>query len=265
MPRYRLVIEYDGASFVGWQRQANGRSVQSEIEAAIRRFSGEAARVQCAGRTDAGVHASGQVAHVDLAKGRRPDVVRDALNAHLKPAPVVVLMAAIVPDGFDARRSAVRRHYGYRILNRRAPAAIARNAVWHVPRPLDEDRMREAASSLVGRHDFTTFRASECQAASPVRTLERLDVERSGDEILVLASARSFLHSQVRSIVGTLVQVGAGRWRPEQVGLALAARSRAACGPLAPPHGLCLLAVDYPPDSHAEHDDAGHGEFEDEA
>jgi tRNA pseudouridine38-40 synthase len=246
MPRYKLVIEYDGTPFAGWQRQANAPSVQQAIEEAIGRFAGEDLRIQCAGRTDAGVHATGQVAHIDLTKVWRTDTIRDALNAHLKPLPVAILSAAEVSDSFNARMSAVKRHYRYRILNRRAPAALERNAVWHVPWVLDADRMHEAAQVLVGRHDFTTFRASECQADSPIRTLDRLDVERDGELITVQASARSFLHSQVRSLVGTLVQAGNGRWSIEDVRRALEARQRSACAPLAPPQGLALVAVDYP-------------------
>jgi tRNA pseudouridine38-40 synthase len=246
MPRYKLVIEYDGAPFAGWQRQANAPSVQQAVEEAIGRFTGEDLRIQCAGRTDAGVHATGQVAHVDLAKTWRTDTIRDALNAHLKPLPVAILSAAQVSDSFNARMSAVKRHYRYRILNRRAPAALERNAVWHVPWAIDAGRMHEAAQVLVGRHDFTTFRASECQADSPIRTLDRLDVERDGELLTVQASARSFLHSQVRSLVGTLVQAGNGRWSIDDVRQALEARQRSACAPLAPPQGLALVAVDYP-------------------
>ncbi|NNM73963.1 tRNA pseudouridine(38-40) synthase TruA [Enterovirga sp. DB1703] len=256
MPRYKLVIEYDGTPFAGWQRQANALSVQQVVEEAIRRFAGEDVRIQCAGRTDAGVHATGQVAHMDLSRTWRTDTIRDALNAHLKPRPVAILWAEEVPDRFNARMSAVKRHYRYRILNRRAPPAIERNAVWHVPWPLDAGRMEEAAQVLVGRHDFTTFRASECQAASPVRTLDRFDVRREGDLITVEASARSFLHSQVRSMVGTIVQAGNGRWSVEDVRRALDARRRSACAPLAPPQGLALIGVDYPdelPDRRAEH------------
>ena len=252
MPRYRLVIEYDGTGFAGWQHQRNGRSVQEAVEAAIARFAGEAARVHCAGRTDAGVHATGQVVHLDLGKAWPPDTVRDAANAHLRPHPISVVSAALAPDGFNARLSAVRRRYRYRILNRRAPPALDRAQVWHVPRALDATAMHQAAQTLLGRHDFTTFRAAECQAASPIRTLERLDVEREGEEIRIQAAARSFLHSQVRSIVGTLVQAGAGRWSVADVRRALDARSRAACGPLAPPHGLALVGVDYPPEDAAK-------------
>jgi tRNA pseudouridine38-40 synthase len=255
MPRYKIVVEYDGTPFAGWQRQTNAPSVQQAIEEAIGRFVGEAVRIQCAGRTDAGVHATGQVAHFDLSRPWRTDTIRDALNAHLKSRPVAILSAEAMSDGFNARMSAVKRHYRYRILNRRAPAAIERNAVWHVPWQLDAERMHEAAQVLVGRHDFTTFRASECQADSPIRTLDRLDVRREGELILVDASARSFLHSQVRSLVGTLVQAGNGRWSIADVRTALDARRRSACAPLAPPQGLALTQVDYPPGLAA--DDVG--------
>lgn len=246
MPRYRLVVEYDGTPFVGWQHQRNGRSVQEALETALGRFVGESVRVHCAGRTDAGVHATGQVVHLDLARAWRPDTLRDAANAHLRPHPVAVVSAAEAAPEFDARVSAVRRHYRYRILNRRARPALDRDRIWHVPWRLDADAMHEAARSLLGQHDFTTFRAAECQAASPVRTLERLDVVRTGDRIEVAAAARSFLHHQVRSIVGSLAQVGGGRWAVGDVAAALAARRRSACGPLAPPAGLYLVGVDYP-------------------
>jgi tRNA pseudouridine38-40 synthase len=245
MPRYKLVVEYDGTRYVGWQRQLNGRSVQQAIEEAIEGFAGHPVRIQTAGRTDAGVHATHQVAHVDFDKEWRTDTVRDATNAHLKPEPVSILGAEIVPDTFDARRSARRRHYLYRILNRRAPAALALDRVWHVPGALDADAMHAAAQTLVGRHDFTTFRASECQADSPVRTLDRLDVARDGEEIRVGASARSFLHHQVRSMVGTLALVGAARWSADDVREALEARDRTRCGPTAPACGLYLVGVDY--------------------
>jgi tRNA pseudouridine38-40 synthase len=248
MPRYKLVIEYDGTPFAGWQRQANAPSVQQAIEEALHRFTGEDLRIQCAGRTDAGVHATGQVAHLDLSRPWRTDTIRDALNAHLKPLPVAILSAAEVADSFNARMSAVKRHYRYRILNRRAPAAIERHALWHVPFLLDAGTMHEAAQVLVGRHDFTTFRASECQADSPVRTLDRFEVCREGELVTIEASARSFLHSQVRSMVGTIVQAGNGRWSIEDVQRALEARQRSACAPLAPPQGLALVEVDYPPD-----------------
>lgn len=256
MPRYKLVIEYDGTSFAGWQHQRNGRSVQEVVETAIRAFSGEVARVRCAGRTDAGVHATHQVAHLDLAKAWPPDTVRDATNAHLRPDPVAIVSATEVTEAFDARTSAIRRHYRYRILNRRAPPALERHLVWHVSGTLDAALMHEAAQTLIGRHDFTTFRASECQAASPIRTLERLDVARQGDEIRVAAAARSFLHSQVRSLVGTLALAGSGRWSVADVAAALAARRRAACGPLAPPQGLALVGVEYGPDEAGRTSDA---------
>ena len=245
MPRYKLVIEYDGTRFVGWQRQSNGRSVQQAIEEAVAAFAGHPVRIQTAGRTDAGVHATHQVAHVDLAKEWPTDTVRDATNAHLKPEPVSILLAEIVPDTFNARMSARRRHYLYRILNRRAPAAVDLNRVWHVPWPLDADAMHAAAQALVGRHDFTTFRAAECQADSPERTLDRLDVARDGEDIRVAASARSFLHHQVRSMVGTLMLVGAGRWSAAEVREALEAKDRKRCGPTAPACGLYLVGVDY--------------------
>ena len=246
MPRYKLIIEYDGTPFVGWQRQANGRSVQQAIEEAIAAFAGRPVRIQTAGRTDAGVHATHQVAHVDLDKDWRTDTVRDAANAHLKPAPVAILAAEIVPDAFDARASALKRHYLYRILNRRAPPGLDVHRVWHVPWALDVEAMHTAAQTLVGRHDFTTFRAAECQANSPVKTIDRLDVERLGDEIRVAASARSFLHHQVRSMVGSLALVGAGRWSAADLRAALEAHERARCGPMAPPSGLYLVGVDYP-------------------
>jgi tRNA pseudouridine38-40 synthase len=245
MPRYKLTIEYDGAPFVGWQVQENGLAVQGVLAAAIAAFCGETVAVQGAGRTDAGVHATGQVAHVDLAKAWDTDTVRDAVNAHLRPHPVSVLAAETVPADFDARFSATRRHYLYRIVNRRADLALDRRRAWRIGRPLDEAAMQAAAQRLVGRNDFTTFRAAECQAKSPVKTLDRLDVERDGEEIRIHASARSFLHTQVRSMVGSLALVGEGRWSANELAGALAARDRAACGPVAPPDGLYLVRVDY--------------------
>lgn len=245
MPRYKLTIEYDGGPFVGWQRQANGPSVQQAIEEAIRAFSGETVAVKGAGRTDAGVHALGQVAHVDLTGEWTADTVRDAVNAHLRPAPVAVLAAEAASDGFDARFSAVKRHYLYRILDRRPPPALDRGRVWHVRTRLDTEAMHAAAQALVGHHDFTTFRAAECQARTPMRSLDRLDVSREGGEIAIRASARSFLHSQVRSMAGALKKVGEGRWKVAEVGAALAARDRTRAGPVAPPDGLYLVAVDY--------------------
>jgi tRNA pseudouridine38-40 synthase len=245
MPRYKLVIAYDGTPFAGWQRQSNAPSVQQTIEEAMERFCGEAVRLHCAGRTDAGVHASHQVAHVVIDKGWRTDVVRDATNAHLKPLPVAVLSAEIVPETFDARVSARKRHYRYRILDRRPPPALEQNRVWHVPVRLDPASMDRAAQSLTGHHDFTTFRAAECQANGPVRTLDRLDVVREGDEIAVYANARSFLHHQVRSMVGSLVMVGNGRWPEQRIADILSAKDRQLCGALAPSCGLYLCGVDY--------------------
>jgi len=245
VPRYRIIVEYDGAPFAGWQVQDNAPTVQGALMAAVRALSGEAAMVQGAGRTDAGVHALGQVAHFDLSKDYETDTVRDALNAHLRPHPVAVLSAAVVPPDFDARRSAVRRHYLYRIVNRRPDLALERGRAWRVPRPLDHEAMHAAAQRLVGKHDFTTFRSTECQAKSPVKTLDRLDVSRFGDEVQIAADARSFLHNQVRSMVGSLVMAGEGKWSAEDLARALAARDRAACGPVAPPEGLYLVRVDY--------------------
>jgi len=245
MPRYKLVIEYDGAPFVGWQVQDNGLSVQAVLAQAIAALAGETVAIHGAGRTDAGVHAMGQVAHVDLAKPWDTDTVRDAVNAHLRPHPVAVLSAETVADDFDARFSAVRRHYLYRIVNRRADLALERQRAWRIGRPLDSDAMHAAAQRLVGKHDFTTFRAAECQAKSPLKTLDRLDVMRHGEAIEVHASARSFLHTQVRSMVGSLALVGEGKWSADDLARALAARDRTACGPVAPADGLYLMRVDY--------------------
>jgi tRNA pseudouridine38-40 synthase len=245
MPRYKLTIEYDGRPFVGWQVQDNGPSVQGVLAAAIAAFCGQEATVQGAGRTDAGVHALGQVGHVDLAKDWGEDTVRDAVNAHLRPHPVAVLKAERVADTFDARFSAIQRHYRYRIISRRADLTLERGLAWRIGKPLDSAAMHAAAQRLVGRHDFTTFRHAECQAKSPVKTLDRLDVERSADEIDVAASARSFLHTQVRSMVGALALVGEGKWTADDVSAALAKRDRTACAPVAPPDGLYLTRVDY--------------------
>jgi tRNA pseudouridine38-40 synthase len=243
--RYRLTLEYDGAPFVGWQRQDNGPSVQGALEAAIEKLSGELVTVTGAGRTDAGVHALGQVAHFDLVKEFEPGKVRDALNFHLKPDPVSVLDAAVADADFHARFSATARHYLLRILNRRSQPALERGRVWHVSVRLDAEAMHAAAQFLVGQHDFTTFRAAECQAQSPIKTLDRLDVSRRADEIHIEASARSFLHHQIRSFAGTLKLVGEGKWTPLDVKEALEARDRASCGPVAPPEGLCLVRVEY--------------------
>jgi tRNA pseudouridine38-40 synthase len=245
MRRYKLTIEYDGAPFCGWQIQADQLTVQGVLTAAIEALSGEKTLVQGAGRTDAGVHARGQVAHIDLAKDWDTDTVRDALNAHLRPHPVAVLAAERVADEFNARTSAVKRHYLYRIINRRPDLTFDLKYAWRVPRVLDAGAMHAAAQRLVGKHDFTTFRSTECQAASPVKTLAQLDVMRDGEEVHVLASARSFLHNQVRSMVGSLVMTGLGQWSADDLGKALAARDRAACGQVAPPDGLYLMRVDY--------------------
>ena len=245
MPRYKLTVEYDGAPFAGWQIQADLLTVQGVLSAAIEALSGERAPVQGAGRTDAGVHARAQVAHVDLAKDWDTDTVRDALNAHLRPHPVAVLSAEKVAGDFNARTSAVKRHYLYRIVNRRADLTLDAGRAWRVPRPLDAAAMQAAAQRLIGKHDFTTFRSTECQAKSPVKTLDRLDVERHGDEVNVWASARSFLHSQVRSMLGSLELVGEGKWSADDLERVLAARDRTACGPVAPPDGLYLMRVDY--------------------
>jgi tRNA pseudouridine38-40 synthase len=245
MPRYKLTLEYDGTGLVGWQRQANGLSVQEALEAAVQRFCGESVTVHGAGRTDAGVHALAQTAHLDLPREVEPEVMVNALNYHVKPAAVAVLAAERVDDHFDARRSATGRVYLYRILNRRPPPVLERGRVWHVGPRLDAEAMQAAARLLIGRHDFTTFRDSLCQAKSPVKTLDRLDVARRGDEIHIEAAARSFLHHQVRNMVGTLKLVGAGKWRVDDVKAALEARDRRAGGPTAPPQGLYLVDVRY--------------------
>lgn len=252
MPRYKLIIEYDGAPFRGWQRQAEDPTVQGAIETAVTRFTGEAQGLTCAGRTDAGVHATHQVAHLDLTKDWRTDVVRDALNAHLRRVPVSILSAERVDPAFNARHWAIRRHYRYRILDRRSPPTFSRGQVWHVPWPLDAAAMHAAGQSLLGLHDFTAFRAAECQAKSPVRTLDRLDVTRrpmgSMDEIVIEANARSFLHHQVRSMVGTLMLAGSGRLDAAGVADILASRDRSRCGPMAPACGLCFVGVNYQPE-----------------
>jgi tRNA pseudouridine38-40 synthase len=245
MPRYKLTIEYDGGPFVGWQMQSNGPSVQAALELAVETLSGSRSVVHAAGRTDAGVHAIGQVAHVDLEREWEPAILCNALNAHLRPNPVSVLSAEQVSSEFHARFSAVRRSYLYRIITRRAPLALEHGRAWWLPLRLDAEVMDEAAQRLLGRHDFTTFRAAECQAKSPVKTLDRLDVARTGDLIEIRAEARSFLHHQVRSMVGSLKLVGEGKWRAEDVSAALAAADRSRCGPVAPAHGLYLVRVDY--------------------
>jgi tRNA pseudouridine38-40 synthase len=247
MPRYRLTLEYDGSPFVGWQRQDNGPSVQGALEDAIANFSAERVTVTGAGRTDAGVHALGQVAHFDLERDFPAGEVQGALNHFLRPAPVVVLEAGVAPPDFHARFSATGRHYLFRILNRRAPPALEAGKMWHVAVKLDAEAMHQAAQQLLGQHDFTTFRAAECQAQSPVKTLDRLDVSRRADEIHIQASARSFLHHQVRSFVGSLKLVGEGKWSARDLKAALEARDRSRCGPVSPPDGLYLVKVDYSP------------------
>ena len=245
MPRYKLTVEYDGRPFAGWQIQVNQFTVQGLLTSAIEALSGDKTLVQGAGRTDAGVHARGQVAHVDLSKDWDADTIRDALNAHLRPHPVAILSAERVADDFSARTSAIRRHYLYRVINRRADLTIDAGRAWRVARPLDAPAMHAAAQRLIGKHDFTTFRSTECQAKSPVKTLDVLKVERTGEEVYVASTARSFLHNQVRSMVGSLVQVGEGKWSPDDLAKVLEARDRTACGPVAPPDGLYLIKVDY--------------------
>lgn len=255
MPRFALLIEYDGTPFSGWQAQADRLSVQGVIEAALARLDpgfANGARIAAAGRTDAGVHAAAQTAHADLIRDWQPFRLAEALNAHLRPHPVAIRAAARVDDTFHARFSAQARYYIFRILNRRAPPALDRNRVWHVRHPLDAGLMRQGAAHLLGRHDFTTFRSTLCQAKSPVKTLDEIGIETlplpEGQEIRLHLRARSFLHNQVRSVTGTLERVGAGAWRPARVAEALAARDRAACGPVCPPQGLYLSGVTYPCD-----------------
>ncbi len=245
MPRYKLTIEYDGTPFSGWQRQTSRPSVQQALEEAILRFAGEAVTTQAAGRTDAGVHGLGQVVHFDLSKEWDPFRIREALNYHLRPDPVAIIEAEAVGDEFEARFSAKARHYEYRILNRRAPPVIERNHVWHVPMPLDAEAMDHAAGLILGTHDFTTFRSAECQAKSPMRTLDVFAVRREIEHIVITASARSFLHHQVRSMVGSLKLVGEGKWKPRDFRAALDARDRKRCGAMAPSDGLYLTQVDY--------------------
>lgn len=245
MPRYRLVVEYDGRPYRGFQAQAELPSVQTSIERAVLGFSGEAIRLAAAGRTDTGVHATGQVVHIDLTKPWRPQVVRDAINAHLVPEPISILEAGIVEEGWHARFSATERRYVYRILNRLAPPALAQGFVWHVKKPLDAEAMHEAAQGLVGLHDFTTFRDAQCQSKSPVKTLDLARVTRAGEEVRLEFTARSFLHRQVRSMTGAIAEVGVGRWAVADVQAALEAKDRKACGPVAPAEGLCLIGVGY--------------------
>ncbi|WP_372800297.1 tRNA pseudouridine(38-40) synthase TruA [Paracoccus seriniphilus] len=264
MPRYALKIEYDGRPFSGWQAQADQPSVQQVVEEALGRLDpgfAAGARIAAAGRTDAGVHATGQVAHADMQRNWDPFRLGEALNFHLKPAPVAILAVAEVPDEFHARFSALERRYLFRLVARRAPVTHLRGQVWQVLNPLDVDAMREGAAHLLGRHDFTTFRSSICQAQSPVKTMDEITIESlplpNGQEYRFYLRARSFLHNQVRSIVGTLERVGAGSWKPERVKEALEARDRAACGPVCPPHGLYLSGVSYPQDPFADRESPG--------
>lgn len=245
MPRFKLTIEYDGGPFVGWQRQENGLGVQEVIERAVRVFSGEEVTSHCAGRTDAGVHACGQVAHFDLSGDWESDRVRDALNSHIRPYPISIVSAEIVDKDFHARLSATERHYEYHILNRRSPPALEFGRVWWVPSPLDTDSMAAAARMLHGNHDFSSFRAAGCQAKSPIKTLDELTVMRTGDFLIVAARARSFLYRQVRNMVGTLSWVGQGKWSIKDVVRALEARDRTRSGPTAPAEGLFLIGVSY--------------------
>ncbi len=245
MPRYKLTLEYDGSAFYGWQIQLHDTTIQGVLTDAIARINGEPAMVQGAGRTDAGVHALGQVAHVDLLRQWDPFVLRNAINAGVRPHKICVVQAEPVPDSFNARFSGTRRHYLYRILNRRAPPTLDLGQVWFVPVELDAEAMHQAAQLLVGHHDFSTFRDSQCQAQSPMRTLDRLDVSRFGEFVEIRTESRSFLHSQVRSMVGSLKLVGEGKWTAKDLEAALDARDRTACGVVAPPEGLYLVKVDY--------------------
>lgn len=252
MPRYALLVEYHGAPFAGWQRQTDQPSVQGAIEAALAKLEPREHAIAAAGRTDAGVHATGQVAHCDMERDWDPFRLSEALNYHLKPAPVAILKCAVVADDWHARFDALERRYLFRLMSRRAPLTFEAGQMWQVKHPLDAQAMQAGADHLIGHHDFTTFRSTICQAKSPVKTLDELRVEvvprDIGTEYRFHVRARSFLHNQVRSFVGTLERVGAGSWRPDDVGAALAAKDRSACGPVSPPHGLYLAGVEYPDD-----------------
>jgi tRNA pseudouridine38-40 synthase len=245
MPRYRLLIEYDGRPYHGFQAQSSLPSVQGAIERAVKAFCGQELRVHAAGRTDTGVHATGQVIHIDLEKDWPPETVRNALNAHLVPEPIAILEASVAPEGWHSRFSATERRYVYRILNRMAPPAIDQGRVWHVKKPLDAEAMHDAAAVLLGHHDFTTFRDLGCQAKSAMKTLDVATVRREGAEVILEFASRSFLHRQVRSMTGTLAEVGVGRWTKADVKAALEAKDRKACGPVAPAEGLYLVGVGY--------------------
>ena len=245
MYRYKLIIEYDGTPYVGWQIQDNGLSVQEVLHKALSKLTGEDFVPKGSGRTDAGVHALGQVAHIDLTKEWSTDKIRDGLNYHIRPEPIAVLKAEPVAQDFDARFSATLRHYRYVIVNRRPRLTLDRHSAWLVPRPLDETRMHEAAQSFVGHHDFTTFRSTHCQAKSPLKSVEAVSVRREGDRVIVECSARSFMHNQVRSMVGSLIEVGRMKWQPRDIALALEAKERRRCGPVAPAGGLYFWKVEY--------------------
>ena len=245
MPRYRLTIEYDGQPYKGFQAQEILPSVQGSIERAVKAFSGQTLRLQAAGRTDTGVHATGQVIHIDLERDWRPEVVRDALNAHLRPEPIAIIDAQVAEGDWHARFSAIERRYIYRILNRKSPPALDRGKVWHLQKPLDAEAMHDAAQVLIGKHDFTTFRHMQCQAKSPIKTMDVARIWREGEQVLLEFASRSFLHRQVRSMTGTLAEVGIGRWSAADVKAALEARDRRACGPVAPADGLYLVGVKY--------------------
>ena len=257
MPRYRLDIEYDGGPYKGFQAQAGLPTIQGAIERAVKAFSGETQRVHGAGRTDTGVHALHQVVHIDLERDWKPEVVRDAVNAHLAPEPIAIVVAALAPEGFHARFSATERRYLYRIVNRVAPPSLDKGRVWHLKKPLDDAAMSAAAEALVGHHDFTTFRDMDCQAKSPFKTLDLAKVRRVGEEVQLAFAARSFLHRQVRSMTGSLVEVGAGRWSASDLKAALDARERKACGPVAPAEGLYLAGVEYGPGAASDAEDDG--------
>ncbi len=248
MRRFFLILEYDGGPYVGWQRQANGRSIQQALEEAVEKFCQQKTTAAAAGRTDAGVHALGMPAHIDIDVAASADTVRDAINFHLRPEPIAVLAAREAPESLHARFSAVARHYAYIIVPRRAPLAIQVGKAWRITAPLNVDAMHRAAQVLIGRHDFTTFRAAQCQSKSPVKSMDDVAVKRVADRIEVTASARSFLHHQIRSIVGSLVEVGVGKWTEGDFAAALAAKDRTACGPVAPPDGLYFVRADYPTD-----------------
>lgn len=245
MARYKLILEYDGANFVGWQKQENGLSIQEVLEGAVKAFCGETVTAHSAGRTDAGVHALAMTAHIEIEKATTAAKVRDAVNQHMRPHPIAILSAEQADDNFHARFSCVRRAYEYRIVNRRAPLALDAGRAWRMPQRLDADAMHEAAQCLAGKHDFTTFRSIKCQADSPVKTLDEISVSRLGEEVILRCAARSFLHNQVRSFVGTLVEVGKGKWRARDVKDALDAADRARCGQVAPAEGLYFVRAEY--------------------